>query len=101
MSKYCPESKLYVTYLDCMDCEEKTCINHKTYKTGTNVVIKMNKNNGKVVHTGDIIVAKTLFTELKYLYCGKYGKYRLLYGGKSQNGKLICCRYILREDDFF
>lgn len=29
MSKYCKPMGLYVTYLDCMDCEDKECMLHK------------------------------------------------------------------------
>lgn len=29
MAKYCKPMGLYVTYLDCMDCEDKECMQHK------------------------------------------------------------------------
>lgn len=32
MSKYCPDMKLHVTYLDCMECEDKNCMKRKNTK---------------------------------------------------------------------
>lgn len=32
MSKYCKPMCLYVTYLDCMECEDKECITKRENK---------------------------------------------------------------------
>ena len=37
MSKYCKPMGLYVTYLDCMECEDKECITKREEQTNVNM----------------------------------------------------------------
>lgn len=37
MSKYCKPMGLYVTYLDCMECEDKECVREKTKQKSANM----------------------------------------------------------------
>lgn len=37
MSKYCKSMGLYVTYLDCMECEDKECITKREEQTNVSM----------------------------------------------------------------
>lgn len=37
MSKYCRPMGLYVTYLDCMECEDKECITKREEQTNVSM----------------------------------------------------------------
>lgn len=37
MSKYCKPMGLYVTYLDCMECEDKECITKREEQTNVSM----------------------------------------------------------------
>ena len=43
MSKFCPITKSYVVYLECLDCDEKLCENNKK-DTGLNTGVNVNKS---------------------------------------------------------
>lgn len=67
MAKYCRISGLYVTYLDCMECEEKGC-----QDKGRNC-------NVKILHPGDVFRINE----------GKYYSSQITYLGKTKHGKPI------------
>lgn len=37
MSKYCRPMGLYVTYLDCMECEDKECVTKREEQTNVSM----------------------------------------------------------------
>lgn len=43
MAKLCPETNSYVLYLDCLECDTKTCINNKDNNDDKKETI-LNKN---------------------------------------------------------
>lgn len=47
MAKYCPEMGRRVVYLDCLDCDTKTCKNHNDRYEYRN---EKNKGNGDEYH---------------------------------------------------
>lgn len=75
IAKICPETKNRMTYLDCMECEEKTCKKRKES------LIK-----GVILKFGDAIEFSTLFNDYIYYYCGKIEDRFLIYGGVVKEG---------------
>lgn len=84
MSKYCKPIGLYVTYLDCMECEEKECIQFRENRKGQNMKrIYLNVDIGQEVYLifaskrekydNDIVikckVTKAIVYEKETVYC--------------------------------
>lgn len=92
MPKYCHNMGLFVTYLDCLECETQEC---KQGNSREEVIQKQ-----RVLHVGDTIYYETFYSRQEYVYCGIYQNRRLLYGGKC------CCdikdkRMMAVSDHFF
>lgn len=52
MAKICPVTKKYVLYLDCLECEEKECMNNRNSSnidSKENIKIDKDKNNQKQI----------------------------------------------------
>ena len=84
MSKFCKPMGLYVTYLDCMECEEKECIQSHENRKGQNVKrIYLNVDIGQEVYLifaskrekydNDIVikckVTKAIVYQTETVYC--------------------------------
>uniref|UniRef100_A0AAU8AYC8 Uncharacterized protein n=1 Tax=Dulem virus 36 TaxID=3145754 RepID=A0AAU8AYC8_9CAUD len=74
MSKYCKPMGLYVTYLDCIDCEDKEC---------------MQKNKKVKLQYGHYFKAVAESGTSYYLYCGKHKGKRLLYNTTTSKYELV------------
>lgn len=92
MSKICPISHSIVLYLDCLECDNKICKQHKTVLRMAKYSVK---GNDKMIIKRGQIVKVTNNNTTTFLYCGKYKSKRLLYELNYNKSK-----FYLVNDDF-
>lgn len=87
MSKYCKPMGLYVTYLDCMECEDKECITKREEQTNVNMGEQSQTKIAKSVPCCTMY-GKCELTERRY----KYGINKTLFEHRTRTNSICSIR---------
>lgn len=75
MSKYCKPMGLYVTYLDCMECEDKECITKREEQTNVSME-GVNSQKGEQEGMKKVYLLVDIGTELFLVFASKREGYK-------------------------